>query len=247
MGRSVFIQRIVFCLASTFLIGTASISVQAQDAQPVGVQVRMMSVKPDSVAQFEAAIGDISAALQEQGRPFFHVYERLRGDGVPGYSVFTQDPYFGEVVPVDIGDALGDRIRHTLSDSTRLTIQTYTNLGIAGESLAPPAPYLRTRVRITSPANRADFIEWQEEAVELLTEAGLSDLRVGRIVLGGNSDSWVRWTYQESISGPPTGLDIEGTVGQNRIDAMVAEGNELLVAQEDYVLMFREDLSFTAE
>ena len=232
-------------LVAITLLSVAPLSVWAQEAAEIaGVSVRIVSVKPDSAAEWEAAVADLSASFQSQGAPFFHVYERLRGDNLPSYTIISLDELFGEVPATEIDPQVLNRIVSASRTSNLVSVETYADLGIEGASLAPGGPFLRTRVRVTSPANSAAYMEWEGELADALEEAGLTDMRIGRVVMGGNSNTHIRWSYQDSISGgQPT--DIEGTIGQREFDRIIARGTDLETSAEDYVLRYRDDLSFT--
>lgn len=228
------------------VIGLTPLTLWAQDNQaPQGVRVRLIDVKADAVPQFEAAIRDLSASLKAQGQPFFHLYERILGDNLPSYTLITPDPMFGETPNAQLPQDVIARIVGAVNGSTLVTVETYPELGIAGVGLAPPTDFLYTRLRVTSPANQQAYFEWQRELAGVLQKAGLKDLRVGRIILGGNTNTFLRWNFLEKFPGDD-GLDIAGTIGERDFQRLLQRGASLTVASEDYVLRFRKDLSFTA-
>lgn len=234
-------------LLALVVIGLAPPTLWAQNNQgPQGVRVRLIDVKADAVPQFEAAIRDLSASLKTQGQPFFHVYQRLLGDNLPSYTLITPDPMFGQTPNVQLPQDVISRIVATVNGSTLVSVQTYPELSIAGASLAPPADFLYTRLRVTSPANQQAYMQWQQELAGVLQKAGLKDLRVGRIVLGGNTNTFLRWSYMEKFPDDGDGLDIAGTIGERDFQRLLQRGAALTVASEDYVLRFRKELSFTA-
>jgi hypothetical protein len=234
---------IALCLSLTVTAPAAL----AQDNAIGGVSVRIVSVKPDAQAQFEAAVADLAESLGEQGALFFHVYQRERGANLPSYTVISQDPVFGEMPQVNIDPAIINRIVSATNGSDLVSVLVDPNLGIQGEGgLEPPAPYLRTRLRVTAASRRQDFIEWQTAWADILEEAGLDDLRVGRIILGGNLNTFVIWTFQDDMNPGLPGVDIEGTIGLDRAERLGDQARAMMVAEEDYILRFREDLSFTA-
>lgn len=234
-------------LLALVVIGLASPTLWAQNNQgPQGVRVRLVNVKTDAVPQFEAAIRDLSASLKAQGQPFFHVYQRLLGDNLPSYTLITPDPMFGgDTTNVQLPQDVITRIVATVNGSTLASVQTYPELSIAGTGLAPPADFLYTRVRVTSPANQQAYVQWQQELAGVLKKAGLKDLRVGRVVVGGNTNTFLRWSFLEKFPGDD-GLNIDGTIGERDFQRLLARGAALTVASEDYVLRFRKELSFTA-
>jgi len=246
MTNLIAVRRLWMAFSCLLLVVTAPLAM-AQDDGPAGVSVRIVSVKPGAEAQFEAAIADLTASLGEQGRAFYHVYQRERGDNLPSYTLITQDAVFGGVPEADIDPSIIDRIVNSTRTSNLMTVQVDPELGIqGGGGFEPPAQYLRTRIRVTSPQMRQDFIDWQTDAADLFEEAGLDDMRVGRIVLGGDPNVFIIWTFQDDMSLGLPGVDIPGTVGTERAQELFQRLSGMLVGEEEYILRFRDDLSFTA-
>ena len=214
-----------------------------QEQGPGYISVRFAAVKPGEVAQFEAAIKDIGEALRAGGSPFFHVYQRIRGE--QGYTIISLDGAYNNNLPqIELAPALIQRVTATLNSTSLLTLAIYPEIGIASGSLEPAGNFMYVRVRTTSPANREAYFEWQrDELVPALQQAGLNDRRAGRLVAGGNVNTFVEFTYSNEFQG---NLDIAGTVGQRRFEQIIARGDALTASAEDFRYRFRRDLSFTA-
>ncbi len=218
----------------------------AQEGGPARISVRLVNVKADAVAQFEAAIADRAAVEQAAGRPALHVYERIRGPDLPGYTITSIDSDYNDLPPVQDDPAWIDRILHSINDSTLLTIEIYPELGIPVGSLAPSGEFMRVRVRTTSPSNRQAYFEWhRDELTPALREGGITDLRSGRIIMGGNSNTFVRYTFANEF--PAQGPDVAAAVGEREFERIISREPDLLVSSEDYVYRYRPELSFTAE
>jgi hypothetical protein len=229
-------------LAGALLL--APLALFAQDEGPGRILVRIVDVKGDGVAAFEAAIADVAEAQRAAGRPYFHVYERLRGD-VPGFTVITADGAYTELPPLELDDGLVDRIQHATNGSTLLSIAIFPALSIDANSLAPTGEFLTVRLRTVAPSNRQAYVDWQrDELVPALRDAGTTDHRAGRITLGGNTNTFVRYSFTDAMVG---GQNIGAAIGQERWDRILTREAALLVASEDLVYRFREDLSFTGE
>ncbi len=80
----------------------------------------------------------------------------------------------------------------------------------------------------------------------MLEAAGLDDMRVGRVVLGGNPNTFVIWTFQDDMNPGLPGVDLAGTAGPERVQEMFQRLAGMIVAEEEHILRYREDLSFTA-
>ena len=235
-------------MARSLAVGTllfASTMLWAQDDDGPGrISVRLVDVRADAVAQFEAAIADIGAVQKAAGRPFFHVYERIRG--ATGFTVITSDADYNELPAAPLDSDLLDRILHSLNGSTLMTLNIYPQLGIPGAgTTAPSGEFLIARVRTTSPSNRQAYFDFQaNELVPALRAAGVTDQRAGRVIAGGNTNTFVRYSFTNDWTDPANPL--LQSLGQRDFDRLIARGNALLVNVEDYVYRFREDLSFTA-
>ena len=245
ISRSTFMLGVGLLLAGGLLL--MPLTLISQEEGPGRWTVRIVTVKPDSAAGFEAALKDVAAIQEEAGRLLFHVYERVRG-GLDSYAIITQDGAYVDLPAAPLGSELVDRLVHSEDNTTLLSLAFYGELGINSGSLHPPGEYMRVRVRRVPPANADAYFAWhRDELTPALREAGLNDLRAGRVMLGGDTNTFVRYTYSDSLAGGAAGLDIPGTVGQREFDRIIARERALLSSSEDLVYRFREDLSFTSE
>jgi len=234
-------------LARALAVGTllsASTMLWAQDDGPGQISVRLVDVKADAVAQFEAAIADIGAVQQAAGRPFFHVYERIRG--AAGFTIITLDADYNELPPAPLDSDLLDRVVHSVHGSTLLTLTIYPELGIPGAgTTAPSGEFMIARVRTTSPSNRQAYFDWQaNELVPALRAAGLTDQRAGRVIAGGNENTFVRFSFTNDWT--DQGNPLLASLGQREFDRLIGRANTLVVNAEMFIYRFRADLSFTA-
>jgi len=228
------------CIAWVFTPGTTN----AQAEGPTYVAARILNVRPDSIAAFEAAVAERARTEEAAGRPYFHVYERIRGD-LPGYTIFAPDGLYNELPPVQADAAWQQRIRDTEDRTSLVTLAVYPELSIFGGSVEPSGEYMRVRVRTVSPANREAYHSWaQNDLVPLLRRSGVTDLRSGRIVFGGNTDTFVMFTYQDTAT--QSTLNVEA-VGEREAQRVFSRERELLATAEDLLYRFRPDLSFTAD
>ena len=224
----------------------APLMLLAQDEGPGRISVRIVDVKPEGVAAFEAAIADVAQAQRAAGRPFFHVYERVRGDQ-PGFSIIAVDGAYTELPPLELEDGLVDRLQHATNGSTLLSVAIFPELSIDANSMAPTGEFMTVRLRTVAPSNRQAYFDLvRNELTPALRDAGITDLRVGRITLGGNTNTFVRYSFGGAFVGGG-GPNIPGVIGQQRWDRVLTREAALLVASEDLVYRFREDLSFTTE
>jgi len=243
-----FCAPVVRASLAAFLTVTAASTLWAQEDQgPAMISAILIDVKSDSVAEFEAAAADFSAAQEAAGRPFVHVYQRIRGDNLPGFVVFTLDGAYNGLPQLQPDPSIGNRIGNAVNSVSVVTVAAYGELGIDSGNMAPGGEFLTTRVRITSPSNQQAYFDWHEnEFTPALREGGVTDLRVGRVIAGGNTNTFLRWSYSDTFpaSGGP---NVAEAVGQREFQRLLEGEANLIVASEDYILRFREELSFTAE
>lgn len=229
-------------LLAVLLVAPAMLSAQDDDG-PAFISVRFVDVKPDAGAQFEAAIKDIGQSLRSGGAPFFHVYQRMRGD--MGYTIITQDRAYANQPAIEISPTLITRVTSTLNSTRLVTLAIYPELSITGDSVEPEGEFMHVRVRTTSPANRQGFFDWQKnELVPALRKAGATNRRAGRVVAGGNVNTFVDFSYSKRF--PQGEVNLPQAMGQRNFDQMISRANNLTAAAEDYRYRFRSDLSFTA-
>jgi hypothetical protein len=217
-------------------------SLYAQEDGPGYIQLRFVEVKADSVAEFEAAVSDIKDVYQAAGHPYYHIYQSVRGE--IGFVEITMDPYLNEVPQIQLPPSLLNRVTQTLSSMRLVTLAVYPELSTQGSgSVEPSGEFMTVRVRTTSPQNQQAYYDWHaQEFTPALREAGWTDVRMGRVVAGGNINTFVKFTYSDEI--PPDNAEI---VARMDIENLIAREQELSVTEEDYVDRFRADLSFTAE
>ncbi len=249
-----FIQCSFAQLARVLLVAVsllaAPVMLSAQQLENPGlISVRLVDVRPGAAAEFEAAIAEVSAASQAAGRPYYHVFQTLRGSSLPSFSIITPEGAFNDLPPLDVDGSVFDRIGHSLNGSTLLTINIAEELSVIPESgVAPSGDFMYVRVRRTSPSDQQAYFDWHEnQLTAALREAGVADIRAGRVIMGGDTNTFVRFYYGDSIqSAPGGGVNLFESMGQRDFERMIEAEADLLVGSEDYVYRFREDLSFTA-
>ena len=231
----------------SLLLVAAPATLRAQDDEGPGqINVRLVDVKPSSNSEFQAAIAEVAAAWGAAGRPFFHVYERLRGPNLPGYTIVTLDGAFNDLPPLDIDQSVFDRIGHSINGSDLMTLSMYPELSIASGRMVP-GEFMFVRVRTTSPSNAQAYFDWHaNELTPALRQAGVTDVRSGRVLMGGNSNTFVRFYYGDSFaSAPGGGANLAQSMGQREFERMLTREAGLVVTAEQYMYRFREDLSFS--
>ena len=218
-------------------------SVWAQENGPGYIHVVFADVRPAAQAEFEAVIKEIGSVQQEAGHPFMHVYQRIRGDS--GYTIFGMDPDMNGLPQLDLTTQLTARVTGALNGIRRVTLAMSPEISIASDAMDPSGQHMRVVARTVAPGNAQDFFELQrDELVPALREAGMTDRRAGRVMTGGNPNTFVAFAYADEFNGGA--VDLAEVMGQRQFDSFVDRASAMQVNVEDYRYIFRPDLSFTA-
>jgi hypothetical protein len=231
-------------LAFSTLMAMPLVLSAQQGGGPARITYRIVDVKAGYAADFAAVVGEISEIARAAGRPFFHVFERVRG-AMPVFVIISPDAEYADLAPLELTPGLISRIQNSQNGSTLLSLAVYGNLGIAPGSVEPSGDFMRVRVRTVSPGNAQAYMDWQgDQMTPALREGGLTDVRIGRVTLGGNSNSFIRFTYSDSVAGG--GVNVAEVVGEREFQRILDAEAALLASAEDLVYRYRRDLSFTA-
>jgi hypothetical protein len=226
------------CFALLALAISPSALLAQDDEGPVYVHLRIVSVIPDKVTDFETLMKERTVAEEAAGIAFRHVFQRQRG---PLGSYLIVSPGDGSNVPeVDLPPTWGPAIAATLTSHTVFTSQAYGGT-IENGSVAPPTEFMYARIRTVVAGSNSDYEDWQMNTlIPALREAGDTDVRVLRTVLGGNTRTWARLAFVDAMptSAPP---DPDNNIGQ-----LVQKSESMVATSIDYFYRFLDDLSFTA-
>jgi len=221
----------------------ALLQAQQAEQQPAYIQVRLVDVKPDSRERWEAGIQQIRDAYREAGQPYFHVYQRVTGS--QGYTVIMLDPRMNDVTDPELPTAVTNRVTDSLQAVTVMTLAVYPRLSIFGGSVAP-GNFMTVRVRQTAPQNQQTYFNWHANVfTPALREAGWDDLRMGRVISGGNVNTFVKFSYSDSL--PENRTAVVNRIGAPLFLSFIATEQALSVMEEEFAYRFRSDLSYTAE
>ncbi len=219
---------------------------QDDDSEPFWVTVRLHTVKPDQTAAWENLMKERRDVEEAAGRAFRRVFERVRGSG-SGYLILHPDLNMGssDVAVTEISPTWGERLDKTLDSSTVLTLLDYPDISANLDRwLTKDTDLLRVRLRTTAPSRRQDYHDWQANELAPSHEKGGTVFRAGRVVLGGNENTWVRlyvvvdWAQ---LTTPNPSLD------NPEFQQMIARGDEMTTTKVSLLYQYRADLSFASE
>ena len=233
------------------IIGALILSPLAQWAQDDGpgrigrLNYRIVDVRPGQVSAYLSAIGEVSELARAAGWPLFHVFERVRGT-MPAFVVLTTDNAYNDLPELELRAGLLNRLQNSQNSITVLSLAVYADLSTTTYgTVEPSGDFMRVRVRTVAPGNVDAYLDWQKnEMTPALREAGTRDSRITRVTLGGNSNSFIRFSYPNTLVGGE--LDVGEAIGEREFERILEREASLLVSAEDYVYRYLPDLSFTA-
>jgi len=220
----------------------------AQEDAPAWLDVRIMQVKADRNAEFQDLIAEITAALGAAGRPPVTVWQEVRGS-LATYHLVTPLEAAGDLdealgPPIDAGawSALISRIVDTVESQRRLLLRTYPDIAIPAAEGSEPAEFLMLRLREIVWGGNGEYREWlQDNLIPALTDAGVQDVSVSRVVAGDSPRIWIMGTPIENwaeFDEPGPFADLSEREAQQLFGA----GNALIQTGENLVLRLRPDL-----
>ena len=223
----------------------------AQDDDAGYVRFFITTVNADRIEEFESLLKERAAGLRAGGEQAFRsVYVTLVGkqynylmvDSVPSLARLDR-PAPPAAVPTT---QWAGRIDGATNEQTVLILRTYPDLNIPAAEGAE-RNLVRFRIRRTAPSRTQDYYEWQaNELLPALREAGITGFRVGRVILGGSSQTWVSGADVDSWASMINNVLAE-SMGERQMAQMLARGAEMLVHTEDLVMAYRPDLSYMNE
>ena len=236
------ISRTIRFLVLPVVLLTVSLVAIAQEGGPAYINVRIVTVKADRIAQWESLQKEATEAMAENGVGFRHIFQRMSGS-LDTYVIITPEA----LVEIPVTENWLAAISGTIVSRSSIRLQVYPDLFTLEEGgNAVPTRYLHTRLRTSAPGRRDDYHEWQrDELIPALREAGVGDVRTLRIALGGNLDTWVRFSFVDDMPGTG-GNPVAESMGQQAMQRMIGRGADMVSQSSDYFDLFRSDLSFDA-
>lgn len=237
-------QYLVFALLLTL---TSPLAL-AQEDTPPWLDVRIMQVKADRGAEFQDLIAEVTAAQSAAGRPPVTVWQEVRGSlatyhlVTPREAVGDFDDDLGPPIEAGAWSNLITRLVDCIQSQRRILLQNYPELTIPAAEGSEPAEFLMLRLREIVWGGNGEYREWlQDNLIPALTDAGVQDVGVSRIVAGDSPRIWIMGTPIENwaeFDEPGPFADLSEREAQQLFGA----GNALIQTGENLVLRRRPDL-----
>jgi hypothetical protein len=198
--------------------------------------------------EYVALQKQLTAALKADGRPGRSVWQEIRGDLGTFHQVSSLENYAVNDEPFDppMGDDAWAEwvagITDATQSSSRMVLRTHPEYATAsGDGREPNLLYLRYRT--VGPGKMDAYHDWVENDLSPALKEGGADVVWSHIVIGGNNRTWIGATYLDNWA-QMDGAGPLAHMSESEIDALLGPADEMVVASENRLLRYRDDLSF---
>ena len=232
----------LYLVGLTLLI--CSQSSYAQDAAPGLLDVRVVTVKPNRIAEWIDLQHQLNAAREEAGMSARTFLQVAIGD-LDTFYIVTPIDQLGEGEPArPPGEAAqwAARVNDCLVSRRNMVLETHPETGIPAVE-GKQYDFAVVRTRVAAPGRSDDLYDWYAERFyPRLREAGAEGRLLSRIVRGGNTRTW----YSVSLAENWDELNAPGPLaGDNSLQRMFEDVQPLVELAEQTLLRRRHDLSPT--
>ena len=214
----------------------------AQEETPGLLDVRVVTVKPNRIAEWVELQHQLNAAREEAGMAARTFLQVAIGDLDTFYIVTPIEQLGGGEPARPPGEAAQwtARVNDCLVSRRNMVFETHPEAGI------PPVEgkqydFAVVRTRVAAPGRSDDLYDWYAERFyPRLREAGAEGRLLSRLVRGGNTRTWYSVTLAEDWDE----LNAPGLLaGDNSVQRMFDDVDTLIEISEQIVLRRRHDLS----
>lgn len=216
----------------------------AQDADEEShlLTIRLHTVKPHERVAWESLMKERRDAEQAAGRVVRRVFERIRGPS-DTFLIYHLDTEMTEdIPPIDLSPTWGQRLDSTVESSSTMTVRMFPNISANLDNwLTNDAELMIVRLRTTPPSRRQDYHDWQANELAPFHEKAGIVFRGGRLELGGNINTWVRFYVVDDFAAMTATNPALDTDEFRRIRA---RGDAISTTNVNYLYRYRAELSF---
>ena len=251
MKASIYRKRIPWLLVLAGALAALSPRpVAAQSDPPKWINVRVIQVKANRVAEWEGLQKRFNEALKTTSSPGRDFWQVIRGQ-LNTYHIVTEVPNLGQndqTAPNGMEPAewaqWQDRVADCVGDRQVLTLRNYGELSI------PPAQGRKPKFLVLSMQTNGDgqfrayYNHLKDNVVPALKKGGVNGRWVSRVFLGDDSRTWAtaslvdKW---EDFEGPGP---LTKSVGAEEAAKIRSKGTGMITSARRIFLTYREDLSF---
>lgn len=235
-------------LAVALVVAYSPTQVEAQDDERTFIQVRSVTVKGGMFNEYVALQKELTEAMKADGRPGRTIWQEIRGDLGTFHQVSSLENFAANDEPFDPpmdDDAWAEWIAGITSateSSTRMVLRTHPEYATAsGDGRERNLLYLRYRT--VGQGRMDDYHDWVKNDLSPALKQGGADVTWSHIVLGGNNRTWIGATYLDNWA-QMDGAGPLAHMSEAEVDALLGPAAEMVVASENSLLRYRDDLSY---
>jgi hypothetical protein len=231
-------------------------SAAAPTAQPViWNQVRIIRVKGDRVADFEALIKELGSAMSRQGRGF-DVWQVVFGEQNT-YHIVSQLESFASLPEMEANPPMEEaqwtswleRIQATIDSQVMGVAEVHTDLSKlpqASQTAANPE-LLILATQSLLPGKRQEFVTLlRDQLIPAFRESSVLGVVTNEMAFGAGSGDWVFAVPVQSWAELDKPMPLITSMGQQAAEALMNRADSMTERSETIVLQTRPDLSVAA-
>jgi hypothetical protein len=225
----------------------------APASQPVTWnQVRIIRVKGDRVADFEARIKELGAAMSSQGRGF-NVWQVVFGEQNT-YHIVSQLESFASLPELEANPPMEqaqwsswlERIRGTIDSQAMGVAEVHTDLSKMPQNTqaAANAELLILATQSLLPGKRQEFVALlRDQLIPAFRESSVLGVVTNEMAFGSGSGDWVFAVPVQSWAELDKPMPLITSMGQQAAEALMSRADAMTDRSETIVLQTRPDLS----
>jgi hypothetical protein len=234
-------------------VQVALASSASSTAQPVTWnQVRIIRVKSDRVADFEARLKELGAAMSGQGRGF-NVWQVVLGQQntyhiVSQLESFAALPEFQTNPPMEQAQWTSwlERISATIDSQLMGVAEVHTDLSMMPQSpqAAANAELLILATQRLLPGKRPEFVAFlRDRLIPAFRESSILGVVTNEMAFGSGSGDWIFAVPVQSWAELDKPMPLITSMGQQAAEALLSRADSMTDRSETIVLQTRPDLS----
>jgi len=215
-------------------------------------QVRIIRVKGDRVADFEARLKELGSAMSSQGRGF-NVWQVAFGEQNT-YHIVSQLESFASLPELEANPPMEqaqwnswlERIRGTIDSQVMGVAEVHTNLSMMPQEsqAAANAELLILVTQSLLPGKRPEFVALlREQLIPAFRESSILGVVTNEMAFGSGSGDWIFAVPVQSWAELDKPMPLITSMGQQAAEALLSRADSMTDRSETIVLQTRPDLS----
>jgi len=232
-------------------VQVAAAAPRAQPAQTMWNGVRIVQVKHDRVADFEALIKELRTAIQASGQPGFSVWSTELGDMNTYHITMQFDSFasFGSMEnppmePMDWASWMS-RIGSTIDSHTVSVARIRPELSIIPDEQQAQEPELLMLITDTvMPGKSFEYEAFiRDEILPALRETDVSAAIANEVIFGTEGRTWVFAVPMQGWQELDRPSPLIEAIGQEAAQQLMQRGDALVDSTKTEIMRYRADLS----